>query len=203
MQIKKATFKHVEAELYNLKNSWDEFYERIQVATDGDEARSEQIIYTRKRLRFIGRLFDAISNIEKTTNDTVKQFIKKRYFENKSLDQIEIDLKIDQKKLKEMHKLIVHIVGGKLGFDTGYKDGKEMIEHSRYIPSEIKKRVLLRDGRKCKKCGSEDDLHFHHVYEYSKGGLHEVDNLILLCSSCHKDEHKKSKAYPLFGSDGE
>ena len=57
------------------------------------------------------------------------------------------------------------------------------LEHTRLIPSEIKKQVWIRDKGQCTKCGSKDNLHFDHIIPFSKGGSSLVaENIQLLCA---------------------
>jgi len=52
----------------------------------------------------------------------------------------------------------------------------------RIIPSAVKVEVWKRDGGKCVKCGSPNELHFDHILPYSKGGSSLVaTNVQLLC----------------------
>lgn len=56
------------------------------------------------------------------------------------------------------------------------------ISHTRIIPSEVKKEVWKRDGGKCVKCGSTENLHFDHELPFSKGGTSLTSkNVRLLC----------------------
>ena len=55
----------------------------------------------------------------------------------------------------------------------------------RYIPSEVRVKVWLRDGGKCKRCGAEDDLEFDHIVPVAKGGSNTENNVELLCRSCN------------------
>jgi len=56
---------------------------------------------------------------------------------------------------------------------------------------EVRQRILARD-RKCVKCGSILFLEVHHKTYKNKGNeLERLEDLILLCSECHKNEHKK------------
>ncbi|MEX0877796.1 MAG: hypothetical protein WDZ40_02975 [Candidatus Spechtbacterales bacterium] len=58
----------------------------------------------------------------------------------------------------------------------------ENIEHTRLIPSEIKREVWKRDEGKCVKCGSTENLHFDHDLPFSKGGTSlSAKNVRLLC----------------------
>jgi 5-methylcytosine-specific restriction protein A len=54
---------------------------------------------------------------------------------------------------------------------------------------ELKKRVLERDGWKCQCCGSPKDLQVHHLVRRSKQGSDELNNLMTLCASCHRQQH--------------
>lgn len=65
------------------------------------------------------------------------------------------------------------------------------------IPSESRvprsqiphKAVLSRDDHQCRKCGKENSLHVHHIRAVCEGGTNDMDNLIALCSVCHKEWH--------------
>lgn len=50
---------------------------------------------------------------------------------------------------------------------------------------EIKKKALERASFKCERCWSERNLEFHHRSPVVKGGTPDLDNCIVLCSSCH------------------
>jgi len=50
----------------------------------------------------------------------------------------------------------------------------------------IKIAVKNRDGWRCFVCRRETNLHVHHIVPRSKGGKHEMDNLVTLCSGCHR-----------------
>lgn len=62
----------------------------------------------------------------------------------------------------------------------------------RIIPTSIKLEVWKRDGGKCTKCGSTEDLHFDHIIPWSKGGSsNTVDNVQLLCGKHNLEKHDK------------
>lgn len=55
-------------------------------------------------------------------------------------------------------------------------------EHTRLIPSEVKREVWKRDEGKCVLCGDTKNLHFDHDLPFSKGGTSlSVNNVKLLC----------------------
>jgi hypothetical protein len=51
-----------------------------------------------------------------------------------------------------------------------------------------RERVWARDGS-CVACGSSWNLQVHHVTPLSRGGSNRIENLRLLCETCHKVEH--------------
>jgi 5-methylcytosine-specific restriction endonuclease McrA len=56
---------------------------------------------------------------------------------------------------------------------------------------ELKKRILERDGWRCQQCGRCDQLQIHHMIRRSQSGPDCDENLIVLCSSCHRSLHLK------------
>lgn len=58
---------------------------------------------------------------------------------------------------------------------------------------KIRKLVLKRDGNKCGNCGTETELHVHHIVPISKGGTNNLSNLRTLCKTCHKKLHPHMK----------
>lgn len=61
---------------------------------------------------------------------------------------------------------------------------------NRTIPTSVKEKVRKKYKNKCALCGSKTNLHFHHKEHYADGGQNTVDNLILLCASCHAKQHE-------------
>jgi 5-methylcytosine-specific restriction endonuclease McrA len=53
-------------------------------------------------------------------------------------------------------------------------------------PQDVKIEVAVRDGGRCRQCGSNKELHFDHVIPWSKGGRNTVDNIQLLCRTCNR-----------------
>jgi HNH endonuclease len=56
-------------------------------------------------------------------------------------------------------------------------------ERRRVIPTPVKLEVWRRDGGKCTKCGSLDELHFDHILPFARGGTSLTSaNVQLLCA---------------------
>jgi 5-methylcytosine-specific restriction endonuclease McrA len=73
-----------------------------------------------------------------------------------------------------------------------YKNAKE---RRTYEYQQWRKFVIDRD-KKCVMCGSKNDLHAHHIKEFSKYPelRTDISNGIALCKKCHIKIHKKEKA---------
>jgi 5-methylcytosine-specific restriction protein A len=56
--------------------------------------------------------------------------------------------------------------------------------------SALRRRVLERDGWRCQLCGSFADLQVHHIRSRSRLGDDQLDNLIVLCAHCHRQQHE-------------
>ena len=62
------------------------------------------------------------------------------------------------------------------------------------VPTKAQRRqILRRDGYRCAVPGCQNTLwlHVHHLIYFADGGLTVEDNLITLCSKCHKNVHEK------------
>lgn len=76
-------------------------------------------------------------------------------------------------------------------------------KESRAIGGRLKKQVYEKYNGQCAKCKSKEKLHIHHIKKYSEGGLNNLDNLVLLCVSCHAEEHKGDPSYYMLKSASE
>ena len=73
--------------------------------------------------------------------------------------------------------------------------------NGRYVPAEVKRAVVKRDGGRCtfvgddkRRCGTRKDLEFDHVTPVAKGGRTTVENLRLRCR-----RHNQVEADRVFG----
>jgi 5-methylcytosine-specific restriction endonuclease McrA len=70
------------------------------------------------------------------------------------------------------------------------------IKLGRQMYRRLMKRVLERDGWRCQKCGSLENLQVHHQIKRSQQGDDALANLVTLCAHCHMAEHGQL-FYPL------
>ena len=56
------------------------------------------------------------------------------------------------------------------------------------IPEEVRLLVWDRDGGRCVKCGSAEDLEYDHIIPVSKGGSSTEKNVQLLCAKCNQEK---------------
>jgi hypothetical protein len=83
----------------------------------------------------------------------------------KRMDQIALEqVKIEQKKLNLENKSFSR----------------------KPIPDDVQIFVWRRDGGKCVKCGSQENLEFDHIVPLSKNGSNTARNIQLLCEYCNR-----------------
>ena len=80
---------------------------------------------------------------------------------------------------------------------------RQLPQHDRDIPDDVRVQVLTRDKHRCVKCGwhygmtnPADPRHLlelHHVEEHVRGGTNTADNLITICNVCHDKIHREAK----------
>ena len=88
-----------------------------------------------------------------------------------------------QKRIKESEKQIEY----ENRLKTAYEIANDYYQQILY-QSEIRRKVIERDEDVCQKCKKHSDtkFHVHHIHKRIAGGTDHLDNLILLCPSCHK-----------------
>jgi len=62
------------------------------------------------------------------------------------------------------------------------------------ISEDLRNKIFKRDGNKCKKCGSKNNLTIDHIVPFSKGGTTEINNLQTLCKKCNRKKGAKNNA---------
>ena len=59
------------------------------------------------------------------------------------------------------------------------------------VPPALWAETMQRDHFACQRCGSAADEVHHRVYR-SRGGPHDLLNMVALCRRCHQDVHAGS-----------
>lgn len=56
-----------------------------------------------------------------------------------------------------------------------------------------RKNIFERDGYVCQECGSNSDLHAHHIVPVSEdeSKMFDLDNGVTLCGECHSAKHPR------------
>ncbi len=62
------------------------------------------------------------------------------------------------------------------------------------IPPSVRRKVMVRDGHRCRARGCQNTqfLEVHHIVPRDRGGSNHPDNLVVLCSICHRLWHEKN-----------
>lgn len=90
-----------------------------------------------------------------------------------------IDYKVVHDGKRNVYRFILKLSDQQID-DTGKTEIQP--EHTRVIPTEVKKEVWKRDGGKCVMCGDTKNLHFDHDLPFAKGGTSLTEkNVRLLC----------------------
>lgn len=53
----------------------------------------------------------------------------------------------------------------------------------------VRKAVLVRDGYRCRCCGTADKVDVHHMRFRSAGGSDSRNNTLVMCRCCHLELH--------------
>ena len=95
---------------------------------------------------------------------------------------------IQKERKKRLHKEALQelIESGEIFNSYTDKNGKRET-----IPQDVMDKVWNRDGGRCVKCGSQENLEFDHIIPVSKGGATSYRNIQLLCKKCNLDKSNK------------
>ena len=77
----------------------------------------------------------------------------------------------------------------------GQKQPRLRLEAKAY--DHLRRQVLERDGWRCQHCGRATNLEVHHIRSRSRLGDDKRENLITLCTDCHKAMHSGKKCASL------
>ena len=55
----------------------------------------------------------------------------------------------------------------------------------RYIPTPVRRLLLIEAGYACGRCRNQGPIEFHHIVEFHRIGHHDALHMIALCPTCH------------------
>lgn len=131
-----------------------------------------------------GGLFDAVF-------EKFMDWLKKRN-ENPSYTQdAEIYQRVVESELLQAEiEALIYVKIPKLA--KNYDDERSGLTTRRLIKEQVTesdwKELLLKFGHQCAYCGSKARITKDHVIPISKGGVHEMNNLVPACSSCNSSK---------------
>lgn len=112
------------------------------------------------------------------------QQIEKDHFEKEAIKQ----QMLEKERKKLLHKVALQelIEAGEIFNHFTNREGRREL-----IPQDVMDKVWNRDGGKCAKCGSQENLEFDHIIPFSKGGATTYRNVQLLCKKCNIEKTNK------------
>ena len=75
----------------------------------------------------------------------------------------------------------------------GWTDEDNCKFYSYLVLYRYKRAFQIEREAICSLCASEEHLKVHHIIPFTDFGSHSPDNLIVLCSECHKAVHRGEK----------
>lgn len=119
---------------------------------------------------------NAYQSLEKLPHKIVDNFILQNH-----LEMIDEEIVVELKKMGFKHAT---------KWGVGYRRRK--LGERKYMRGEIKKhkawvrsQAIKKYGNCCELCGYNTTIDTHHIIPKYQGGLHEIDNLTVICPNCH------------------
>lgn len=86
-------------------------------------------------------------------------------------------------------RLEAHFAGGRHDVDDDQLDRFfarfEAEEPGRYIPTAVRRALLVEAHHACGICEDSGPIEFHHIVEFNRLGHHDPRQMIALCPTCH------------------
>jgi 5-methylcytosine-specific restriction endonuclease McrA len=154
---------------------------RVQVSNEEGERSSRRL---RRQVRDVvlalGAQFYPFWQRERLRAEERRRAKEQRRAEKRQLAE-EQRQATEQKRRQEQEEEIRTFLELMRGEEKGLK------KRSLSIPQPVKMAVVTRDGGKCRRCRSTQDLQYDHIVPYSSGGSStDVNNIQLLCGKCSR-----------------
>ena len=78
---------------------------------------------------------------------------------------------------------------------------KQQTRHQYDVPENIRQETFGRDGNRCLRCGTTENLSLDHIIPLSKGGDNSINNLQTLCKRCNSSKGGATKDFRRFNVD--
>jgi len=153
------------------------------------KTKEKQVKHEMKRFdsEWIGKVRD-LHQTEKHLREVYQSHLKKSNHEYDTKKAKIEELKRSFPYLRENQGFLAWIIDSSYPYVNQFKlDGEEFTNDK--IPKRLKQRTRERDNNRCVRCGCNNGLHIHHIIPLSKGGGHELKNLVTLCEDCHRMAH--------------
>lgn len=154
------------------------------------------------------RLYPSMSGRKRCSKTCANAYISKLYKndENRKIQLREASKLIDhsnpERRKKQSETIKNHYRTGRMKRRSGassnlWRGGIASLQNSLRHTAEYKawrKAVYERDNFECRRCGTNKDLHAHHIKEFSKYEAlrYVVDNGITLCRKHHGEVHGRN-----------
>jgi 5-methylcytosine-specific restriction endonuclease McrA len=91
-------------------------------------------------------------------------------------------------EVQGLEKEVVNTTGGKPESPQSETVDYHDPSHPGYITPVIRRKVWIRNKGQCAACGSRNDLQYDYIVPTLDGGRNTIDNLQLLCKTCHQEK---------------
>ena len=86
----------------------------------------------------------------------------------------------------EVFTKVTDLINKSMEKDTDFSDKHVSYWKFGEIPKSVQQEVLKRDNYECQICKQKNNIQIHHIIKQKNGGSNDPDNLVTLCSSCHR-----------------
>jgi HNH endonuclease len=169
---------------YQERNDYDVWVQNFQ----------ELMFQMPKTLAFIEKVIESesypirlrwnLSNSRDRLSEYAWFYNTRIYYVNNIYDEIEAKMLVISEFDKERRKFE--------SLKAKFEDSEAKSDFKRKsIPEKIRIEVWRRDGGKCAKCESRENLEYDHIIPVSRGGSNTSRNIELLCESCNRSKGAK------------